>query len=68
MSAKDSSQQEICNCLLEFGEDLEMEDTHQGISGQDYKISLVTENPTMIFDICGQFGKIKSIRINEEGA
>ncbi|MCX5702080.1 MAG: hypothetical protein NTW64_03765 [Candidatus Omnitrophica bacterium] len=30
-----------------------------------FKISLHTLDPTIIFDTCAQFGKIKSVKINE---
>ncbi len=32
--------------------------------GKKFRISLHTEDPTIIFDTCAQFGKIKSVKIN----
>jgi dihydroxyacetone kinase-like predicted kinase len=54
--------------LTEFAEGLEIhncQDT-QG-RGKEFKIHLNTEDPTMIFDICSQFGRIRTVKINEEG-
>jgi dihydroxyacetone kinase-like predicted kinase len=53
--------------LAEFGDDLEITDFCQeaGAKGRDFKININTEEPTVIFDICSQFGRIKSIKVNE---
>lgn len=52
------------NSLTEFAEALEIADSADK-AGKDFRISLNTEEPTVIFDICGQLGRIKSVRINE---
>ena len=61
--AKDSV---IRNSLVEFGDNLEICEVNDGcISRKDFKISITTQEPTIIFDVCSEFGRIKSIRINE---
>jgi dihydroxyacetone kinase-like predicted kinase len=59
------SEEAIKNSLTEFGESLEIHNCQpsQG-KGRDFKIHINTEDPTVIFDICSQFGRIKSIKIN----
>jgi dihydroxyacetone kinase-like predicted kinase len=33
------------------------------IKGRDFKIRIYTDEPTIIFDTCAQFGRLKSIKI-----
>jgi dihydroxyacetone kinase-like predicted kinase len=53
--------------LSEFGEDLEITDSCQDpdAKGKDFKINIKTEEPTLIFDVCSQFGRIKSAKVDE---
>jgi dihydroxyacetone kinase-like predicted kinase len=63
-----TSEAAIKSSLTEFGEGLKInycEDLQA--KGKDYRINISTEDPTMIFDICSQFGRIKTVKINEEG-
>lgn len=48
------------NSLVEFGRDL---DISQGEGG--FNIRIDTEDPTIIFDTCAQFGRIKSVKVEE---
>jgi hypothetical protein len=55
--------------LIEYGEGLEivsvfLDDAHKG---KNFKIQIRTQDPTIIFDICSQFGKLKLVKIHEEG-
>lgn len=63
------SQKTIMNSLAEFGEGMEIVQgaTGAGTQGKDFKISLRTEDPTLIFDVCADLGRITSIKIHEEG-
>lgn len=63
-----TSEEAIKNSLTEFGEALEIHNCqdYKG-KGKDFRININTEDPTMIFDICSQFGRIKTVKINEEG-
>jgi dihydroxyacetone kinase-like predicted kinase len=55
------------NSIVEFGEDLEILQLQQDddVKGRDFKIRIYTEDPTIIFDTCAQFGRLKSIKVNE---
>ena len=57
----------IKNSLSEFGEGLEITDFCQGSNtkGMNFKINIDTEEPTAIFDVCSQFGRIRTIKVNE---
>lgn len=57
---------ELKNALTEFVQDLSIgERPAEGGSGSDYGVKLVAEDPTLIFDICSQFGRIKSVKVDE---
>ena len=56
-----TDKEEVKNSLLPFGENLEISE-----GGAELKINMLTDDPTMIFDICSQFGRIKSAKIDEE--
>ena len=62
------TEEAIKNSLTEFGEGLEIHNCQdlEG-RGKDFKININTEDPTVIFDICSQFGRIKTVKINEQG-
>ncbi|MDI6758274.1 MAG: hypothetical protein QMD94_01145 [Candidatus Omnitrophota bacterium] len=58
---------EIRDYLVEFSEELLIEDCPQKFeNGKDFKISLSTPEPTVIFDVCSQFARIRSVKISEE--
>jgi len=56
------------NSILEFAEDIEITHVPQDneARGKDFRIRVCTEDPTIIFDTCAQFGKLKSIKIDEK--
>jgi len=63
----------IRNSIAELGEDLQIhtltqEHEAKGRSclpaGRDLKIHILTEDPTIIFDTCAEFGRIKSVKIH----
>ena len=56
------------NSIVEFGEDLEILQLQQDddVKGRDFKIRIYTEDPTIIFDTCAQFVRLKSIKIDEK--
>ncbi|MCM8800898.1 MAG: hypothetical protein NC912_02635 [Candidatus Omnitrophica bacterium] len=59
--------EEIKNNFLEFAEDIKIVLIGQDDKkvSYDLKISLFTDEPTIIFDTCAQFGRIKSVKIDE---
>jgi len=56
------------NSIVEFGEGLEILQLPQDtdVKGRDFRIRIYTEDPTIIFDTCAQFGRLKSIKIDEK--
>ena len=62
------SSETLRNHIVEFGEDLEIFELPQdnSVKSRDFKIRIYTEDPTIIFDTCAQFGRLKSIKIDEE--
>ncbi len=55
------------NSIVEFGEDLEIFQLPQDndVKARDFRIRIYTEDPTIIFDTCAQFGRLKSIKVDE---
>lgn len=61
-----SSIETIKNSLVEFGNSLEISDFPKSAEkGENFQISLNTEDPTLVFDICSQFGRIRSVKVND---
>ena len=57
---------EISNSLAEFTENMDISDLQEiKEKGRNFKISLSSPEPTVIFDICSQFGRIKSVKVSE---
>ncbi len=57
----------IRNSLSELGQELEVSQLVKDDPGQEksFKISILTQDPTVIFDLCAQIGKIKSVKVEE---
>ena len=57
----------IKNSLKEFGDNLEISPLPKDDKekGENFKINIHTEDPTIIFDTCAQFGRLKSVKISE---
>ena len=68
LSTFNVDKQNVRNSLLDSAEDLEIIETlDKEINGpEELKINLLTNEPTIIFDICSQFGRIKSIKVEEK--
>ncbi len=67
LHAHNTSEPEIRNSLREFAENIEIEPLNSDAKGEgrDFKINMKAEDPTVIFDICAQFGRIRSAKITE---
>ena len=66
-TAYNTSTDAIKNSLTEFGEGLEVIDCQDSTTlAKNFKIKINAEEPTVIFDVCAQFGRIKSVKIDEE--
>jgi dihydroxyacetone kinase-like predicted kinase len=62
------SNQVIKSSLSEFGDNLSIIDCQDSeAKGRNIKVFISTEDPTVIFDVCAQFGRIKSVKIDEKG-
>lgn len=61
---KDAALKSIRNCIAEFGEELEVLEMKGDAKKPCFKVHIHTELPTVIFDTCGQFGRLASIKIN----
>jgi dihydroxyacetone kinase-like predicted kinase len=56
----------IKNALSEFGDSLEVSECEDPItSGNNFKVCVISEDPTVVFDICAQFGRIKTVKVHE---
>ncbi|MBN2831367.1 MAG: hypothetical protein JXL82_03710 [Candidatus Omnitrophica bacterium] len=65
--AYNTSMQAVKNSLAEFGDNLEISDSSAlNEKGKDFVITMITEDPSLVFDICSQFGRIRSVKIDEE--
>lgn len=64
-----ASEQTVKNALTEFVQHMEISESKAAApaQGRDLAVSLLTEEPTIIFDICSQFGRIRSVKIEEQG-
>lgn len=77
-----ATNESIKSSLSEFGENLVVSECNEpdrlenhGLAsfgqshskGNNFTINLITQDPTVIFDICAQIGRIRQIKINEEG-
>ena len=65
LHAKDSSPKIIKSALAEFGSDLTVTDCHKHTETCNYKVNMTTEDPTLVFDLCSQLGRIRSIKVHE---
>lgn len=52
--------------LAEFGEKLDISEVvDPSQKGKNFRININTEDPTIIFDVCSQFGRIRSVKVSE---
>ena len=65
----DESLQTLKNSLVEWSETLEIAEIqdNSNLEGKNFKIHICTQDPTIIFDTCARFGRIKSVKIDEQG-
>lgn len=67
LSAQGASLEDLKNSLSACGEGLEIFLMPQSGAerGNNFKIQISTLDPTIIFDTCSQFGRLKSIKIED---
>lgn len=62
-----TSLEQVKNSLAEFGEDLEIIEVNEPAqAGDNFKVKMKAEDPTLIFDVCSQIGRIRSVKAEEE--
>jgi dihydroxyacetone kinase-like predicted kinase len=64
LHAKDSSPKIIKNSLAEFGNDLVVSQAQGERESCNYKVNMATEDPTLVFDLCSQLGRIRSVKVS----
>ena len=66
LSVYNLSARKLASSLSEFSEGLEIAPLRDEKNNREtVKIRLVTDDPTVIFDICSQFGRIKSVKVQD---
>ena len=65
LHAKDSSPKIIKSALAEFGSDLLVAHCQKPGESCNYAVSMTTEDPTLVFDLCSQLGRIRSVKVQE---
>ncbi|MFA6357770.1 MAG: hypothetical protein WCY09_03780 [Candidatus Omnitrophota bacterium] len=65
LHAKDSSPKIIKSSLEEFGNNLAVSLLEDNQESCNYKINMITEDPTLVFDLCSQFGRIRSVKVGQ---
>ncbi len=68
LHAQNTSVEELKECIAEYAEAPEVILLPQqgSVESKDFKIHLNTSDPTVIFDLCSQFGRIKSVKVEEK--
>lgn len=61
--------QTLKDSIIELGENLEISQAqttqNNAEKSNDFRIRIYTQDPTLVFDTCSQFGRLKSVKINE---
>jgi len=67
LSADTSVADALEQALIECGENIEVISLPQSDSHREhnFKIQINTVDPTIVFDMCAEYGKIKSVKIDE---
>ncbi len=63
LHTKNTSAKMIKSSLAEFGNDLVVSQGLEHPESCNYKVNMVTEDPALVFDLCSQFGRIRSIKV-----
>lgn len=65
LHAKGSSPKVIKSALAEFGSDVVVDDCQKHNESCNYQVNMITEDPTLVFDLCSQLGRIRSVKVQE---
>lgn len=68
LNIQNGSQDILKESIRELGEGLEVNFVREDVAvkGGDFKIQMHTDDPTIVFDACSQFGRIRSVKIEEK--
>ena len=65
LKAQEADLESIGNALKEIGEDIEVAVDDAKNEPNMFKVRLRTQDPALVFDVCGQFGRITSAKVDE---
>ncbi len=65
LQAQNSDADLIRNALLEVGEDITVTSDDTAPDAGTFQVQMRTREPTLVFDVCGQLGRITSVRVDE---
>ncbi|MBU0548346.1 MAG: hypothetical protein KJ710_08175 [Candidatus Omnitrophica bacterium] len=65
LHTQNSSPKIIKSSLAEFGNELVVSECQGQDEKCNYKVSMITEDPTLVFDLCAQLGRIRSVKVSE---
>jgi len=63
LHTQNSSPKMIKSSLAEFGNDLVVSQCQEQDEKCNYKVNMTTEDPTLVFDLCAQMGRIRSVKV-----
>ncbi|MCX5711055.1 MAG: hypothetical protein NT060_03730 [Candidatus Omnitrophica bacterium] len=67
LHAQGTTGEAIQSSLAEFGDEVKVEDClDSNGSAKNFKVNMLAVDPMVIFDVCSQFGRIKSAKIDEQ--
>lgn len=57
----------VKSSLVEFSDKIEVYNySDEQSKGDNFKVVITTFEPALVFDVCSQFGRIRSVKIDEE--
>ncbi|MFA5096417.1 MAG: hypothetical protein WC478_03645 [Candidatus Omnitrophota bacterium] len=66
LQAYNTTLEAVKSSLAEFGEKLIIaEVAGHAEKGKNFKVNINTEDPTIVFDVCSQFGRIRSVKVED---
>lgn len=66
LHSHNTSAQSIKSSLVEFGECCEISVLDSaGTEENNFRVNMDTEEPALVFDVCSQIGRIRSVKIDE---
>lgn len=65
LHAKGASLKSLHNSLAEFGTELSVCECRDNAQPCDYAITMATQEPELVFDLCSQFGRIRKVKVSE---